>query len=107
MKIKYPRKSKFLSSIETQIRRKQKGILKGNSIMIDVRDAALERGYKGEVTIELGPEEQDEFVTDWEHSDPTRFPQRVRVAAWVLHRNEIYGSFRISHNSGILMIKRN
>jgi hypothetical protein len=107
MEILYPSQSKFHKTMEAQVRTHRGVILEGHpAVTIDVRGVAVERGYEGDVYVEIDPRNQYSFTTEWEGSDPTRFPQRIRVAAWALHRNEIYGNFRISHSSGILRIKR-
>lgn len=64
-----------------------------------------EEGYQGSVLVEI-TELADEFLSDWEGKDPTRFPMRIRAAATALRDLGCYGRFRISHTAGHLEIRR-
>lgn len=89
METTYPTRSKFLDTMERQISAYRDEIMEGRPVTIDVRDVAIEEGYEGDVSVQIDPGSQYAFNTDWEGSDPTRFPQRIKVAAWVLYRSKI------------------
>ena len=68
--------------------------------------ALSEEGYDGEILVEVLPEPDDAFLSNWEGSDPTRFPARIRAAATVLREAKCYGRFLIAHRQGLLSLTR-
>ena len=56
------------------------------------------------VTVEEGNPET--FWTDWDYPDPSWFSRRIRVAAWALFRLGCFGVYDISHQTGVLIIRR-
>lgn len=63
-------------------------------------------GYQGQVEVTIRPEPEAGFDNDWEGTDPTRFPVRIRAAATALRDARCFGRFRISHQDGNLTIQR-
>jgi hypothetical protein len=53
-------------------------------------------------------EDDEEFEVVGSMKDPTRFPQRIRVAARALYLEEAFGRFVISHDRdpGVITIQR-
>jgi hypothetical protein len=63
-------------------------------------------GYDHSVSVTISLDNTVDFETDWQGSDPTRFPARIKAAAAALLQQGMSGSFQISHQDGILSIKR-
>ena len=55
-------------------------------------------GYRGRWPVIIRQNDNDEFEAVGSMNDPTRFPQRIRVAARALHLEGAYGRFGISHD---------
>jgi hypothetical protein len=67
----------------------------------------LERGgYPGQIQVTIHDPKAGSFKTDWQGSDPTRFPARIRAAATALMNCGLTGCFLISHDDGVLTIVR-
>ncbi|MCK4827043.1 N-glycosylase/DNA lyase, partial [bacterium] len=45
------------------------------------------------------------FQTDWVSSDPSRFPVRIKAAAYALFRKGCFGDYLIAHYSGTITIR--
>lgn len=63
-------------------------------------------GYKGEIEVIIESRKEAEFEASVDLSDPTRFPARIRAAATELRDQGFTGSFRITHEDGVLKIGR-
>ena len=63
-------------------------------------------GYKGDLILRIESSNEKEFEANRELSDWTRFPARIRATATELRDQGFTGSFRITHDSGILTISR-
>ena len=61
-------------------------------------------GYGGVVRVDVSGDRTDTFGSDWEGSDYTRFPARIRAAATVLRTRRCFGRFLIVHDQGQLTI---
>lgn len=103
MRISYPeRRSEFLLPIENAIRGNRDALFAGTPIMVKLPPG----GYSGNIRVTIEEINPHSFWTDWEYEDPSRFPRRIRVAAWALFRQGCFGEFEISHNkSGFLTIR--
>ena len=100
MRIAYPVRSKFLKPCEDAIRKNKKSLLAGSPILIRLSP----QGYNGKFHVNID-KNSNSFEVDWKNPDPTRFPVRVRAAAYALCKMGFYGSFIISHETGILTIQ--
>ena len=61
-------------------------------------------GYELAVEVIIKPEE--EFVSNREYRDPTRFPARIRAAATALRDTGNFGLYSISHRESVLTINQ-
>lgn len=73
----------------------------GDQIEIDLHK---EGGYPGDMSVKI--EEGDEFWSDYEGSDVTRFPARIKGCATALKDLEMFGKYRIKHDDGIIELKK-
>ena len=101
MRIYYPTRSRFLNGCEDAIRQNKKVLLTGTSISVMFSP----QGYNGKIRVRIEKTNPTTFWADWESSDPTRFPVRIKAATYALFRMGVYGEFIISHETGILMIR--
>jgi hypothetical protein len=64
-------------------------------------------GYAGKWTVIIQSDEEKEFKAVGNMKDPSRFPQRIRVTAWALRQEAVFGRFVIEcdRESGIVSIK--
>ena len=76
-----------------------------NEKIIELNDLSND-GYSGEFEVEIGINNNDFEVSDYNSKDITRFPARIKAAATALKLSNLLGRFRISHNSGILKINK-
>lgn len=76
-----------------------------NEKIIELNDLSND-GYSGEFEVEIGINNNDFEVSDYNNKDITRFPARIKAAATALKSSNLLGRFRISHNSGILKINK-
>ncbi len=102
MKLPYPSRSRFLKPSEDAVRKKEDAILRG--VPISIKLSPL--GYNGKIRVNIEEINSTTFLADWESSDPTRFPVRIKAAAYALLRMGVYGEFVISHETGILTIHK-
>lgn len=101
MKISYlKRRSSFLKPCVDAIRENADRLLEGATVRVELSP----RGYAGCVNVTVRAEDSMQFETDWDYSDPSRFPARLKAAATALHECSCYGQFRLSHNDGLLEI---
>lgn len=63
-------------------------------------------GYPGRVTVTIRAGDGASFETDWEGTDITRFPARIKAAATALLNCECVGRFVVSHERGLLTLRR-
>jgi hypothetical protein len=101
--IPYPKRSRFLSPIERSIKDSKSELLHGRGIAVSLSPP---KGYNGKISVTVRPNDPKYCWTDRTYSDVTRFPQRIRVAAWALFRQRCFGTFEIAHDSGDLTIRR-
>lgn len=101
MKIAYASRSKFLSAFESAIQEHCTGLRAGGVVRVDL----AESGYDGRVIVTIDPTDCMFFGTDWERTDPSRFPARIKAAATALRNCRCQGRFEISHSDGSLTIR--
>ena len=101
MRIYYPTRSRFLNGCENAIRQNKKTLLTGTPISVMFSP----QGYNGKIRVKIEKTNPTTFWADWESSDPTRFPVRIKAVAYALFRMGVYGDFVISHKTGILTIR--
>ncbi|RLI69998.1 hypothetical protein DRO97_11300 [Archaeoglobales archaeon] len=101
MRIYYPKRSNFLKDCERIIRQNKDELLSGIPVTIRLSP----QGYNGKIRVSIEEANFTTFWADWEYSDPTRFPARIRAAAYALFRQGCFGEFIISHKTGILTIQ--
>jgi len=104
MKFKYPMRSEFIDKLREGIKLGSGNLQQGRPIEIKLKPG----GYKGKCSLIVRPDEQEEFEVVETIKDPTRFSQRIRVAAWALLEEKVFGRFVVEHDreSGIVTIKR-
>ena len=101
MDIAYATRSQFLDICEIAIKEHRTKLDAGDAIRIILREG----GYNGKVSITINPDDQSSFSTDWERTDPTRFPARIKAAATALRDCGCDGKFEINHSDGLLKIR--
>jgi hypothetical protein len=104
MKVRFPSRSEFLEALRLGIKEQRPRLDLGHLIEIHLDPG----GYKGRWFVIVREEEEEEFEVVGSMRDPTRFPQRIKVAALALLQEGAYGRFDIMHDreSGIVSIKR-
>jgi hypothetical protein len=101
--IPFPARSQFLDDLRTGIKSGRQELLSGGLIEIRLRPG----GYQGNWVVILRPDDQERFDVKGRVPDESRFPQRIRVAAWALHQEGLFGRFAVSHaRTGVLTIQR-
>ena len=101
MDIAYVTRSAFLATCESAIRAEQTRLDAGETIEIPLDDG----GYAGRVEVEIRDGDTVTFGTDWQGSDVTRFPARIKAAATALRDCECFGKYVIDHRDGVLTIR--
>jgi hypothetical protein len=102
MDIKFATKSRFLPELEHLIRSEPARLGVGGALCVGLNQG----GYQGQITVTIDADDMEYFGTDWSANDPTRFPARVKAAATALRNCNVHGSFLITHDNGVLEIKR-
>ena len=102
--IPFPAKSEFLDTLRAGIKLAWSQLEQGHPIEIQLEPG----GYQGKRSVIIRAEDHERFETVGSMSDPSRFPQRIKVAAWALHQEGLFRRFIIEHDreSGIVTIKR-
>ena len=101
MDIAYATRSAFLAPCEDAIRRGRDGLMSGEPVEVVFDDG----GYGGRVTVEIRHDDRASFGTDWESTDLTRFPARIKAAATALLNCGCSGRYLIEHSDGRLTIR--
>jgi hypothetical protein len=102
MDIAYVGDSDFLEPCERTSRQEKAALSAGQTIRIDLN--AEKPGYHGRVVVEIIAGDGSGFGSDFEASDSTRFPARIRAAATALYNCGFSGRFLIAHREGVLEI---
>ena len=100
---KFPEKSKFIKPCERAIGENRDALLVGGCVEIQFSP----KGYDGHMEVDILETDTRTFEVDWDKPDPSRFPRRIRAAAYALFRTGCFGRFVISHyrRTGILTIQ--
>jgi hypothetical protein len=99
--IAYSTRSQYLEVCEVAIREHRAELDAGQTIYVGLREG----GYAGRVIVTIRPNDRASFGTDWESSDPTRFPVRIKAAVTALLNCGCHGRFEVSHEDGSLTIR--
>jgi len=96
--------SEFIDTLRAGIKLGSGDLQQGRPIEIKLKPG----GYKGKCFLIVRPDDQEEFEVVGTIKHPTRFPRRIRVAAWALLQEKVFGRFVIEHDrdSGIVTIQR-
>jgi hypothetical protein len=101
MDIVYATRSKFLDACEAMIRGHRPELDAGAVLQVYLGEG----GYDGRVAVTIRHGDRTSFGADWESTDPTRFPVRIKAAATALLNCGCMGRFEISHSAGLLEIR--
>lgn len=101
MHIAYATRSQFIASCEAAIRAHRAKLDTGGVVHVDLKEG----GYDGEVVVIIRSSDRAAFGTDWESTDPIRFPMRIKAAATALLNCGCEGRFEVSHSDGSLTIR--
>lgn len=102
MDIPYVDDSGFLDPCERTIRECRATLDAGQPVQIELD--AEKPGYPGRVVVEIRAGGRNAFSSDYESTDATRFPARIRAAATALYNCGCSGRFRITHCGGVVKI---
>jgi len=105
MWINYPtqkNKLKFYFECSNQIREKKSSIEKGIPIKFKLSEGG---GYSGRIKVKIDKYNNNQFWADVKRLDTTRFPARIRTAAYVLFEEKHFGGFTMSHFQGEIKIE--
>ncbi len=80
MDIPYSTQSQFLPACEAAIREHLAELRAGGVVNVDMQEG----GYDGQVTVTVRPTDCVNFGTDWEGTDTSRFPARIKACATAL-----------------------
>jgi hypothetical protein len=101
VEIAYRKRSQFLTACESAIREHRAELHAGGVVHVDLQEG----GYDGRVIVTIRATDRMAFGTDWERTDPTRFPARINAAATALRNCDCEGRFEVSHSDGSLTIR--
>ncbi len=104
MNIRYPTRSQFIDALREGVKLGRYRLEEGHSIEVTLKP----RGYQGKFSVVIHPDDSKEFKVLRTMKDPTRFPQRIRVAAWALFQEKLFGRFviQLDRECGTVTIKR-
>jgi hypothetical protein len=100
LRIRYSVRSHFFEPLHAALEAHGRCPVRGDPVVVTLS----EQGYDGSILVDILAGLSEEFISDWEGRDPTRFPARIRAAATVLHERGCHGRFLISHRRGVLSI---
>ncbi len=100
MDIAYVTRSAFLATCEAAIGSNRMRFDAGDAVEIRLDDG----GYAGSVVVEIR-DDATTFGTDWESTDVTRFPARIKAAATALFNCGCRGRFSVEHRDGLVTIR--
>lgn len=105
MKIRYlERRGDIYEQCQAQVREATEALVNGEEITIII--IRQRPGFPGEVIVVIIKKDNEHFDTDWQGSDGSWFPARIRNAATVLRDEKLYGRFKISHCNGTVKIRK-
>lgn len=102
--MKYPTRSEFIDPLREGVKLGRSRLKEGRSVEVKLKPG----GYPGKWTVIIDSDDSKEFTVVGNMNDPTRFPQRIKLAAWALFQEQVFGRFIIEYDrkSGVLTIKR-
>ena len=104
-KLKYPRRSEFIEALREGVIAGEPRLEKGGGpIQIRLKLG----GYEGKATVIISSDNPGEFEVGGATKDPDQLSRRIRVAAWALFQEKVFGRFNIEYDrkSGILTIEK-
>ncbi len=103
-KLKYPSRSEFIEALREGVIAGKPRLEKGGPIQIRLKLG----GYEGKATVIISSDNPGEFEVGGATKDPDQLSRRIRVAAWALFQEKVFGRFIIEYDrkSGLLTIKR-
>jgi hypothetical protein len=104
MNVRFPIRSEFLDALRLGIKLGRSALDAGRPIEVLLKPG----GYGGRWSVIIHQDDDEEFEVVGSMKDPTRFPQRIRVAARALYLEGAYGRFEVSHDRdpGVIAIRR-
>lgn len=102
MKIKYVTRSRFLLPCKAAIHKIATKLQSGGSVSVNLPSG----GYDGDVNVNLAGSNSQTFESNWNNTDPSRFPARIKAAATALKDLGYVGRYRITHSEGVLTIRQ-
>jgi hypothetical protein len=103
-RLAYPKEIDSIDIVRQAIRTERPRLEAGLPIPIQLRP----RGYRGVATVIIDPGDPGGFHVTGVIAAPYFFPKRIRLAAWGLFQEQVFGRFLIDHDrrAGILIIRR-
>jgi hypothetical protein len=102
MKINYAMRSRFMDKCHEAIEANRSELDNGGTVTVIFEKG----GYDNHTIISIDKHTSNQFQTDLELNDSTRFPARIKAAATALRDCECYGRFEIAHKNGVLSIRQ-
>ena len=102
MDIGFVQRSGFLVSCEDAIRNDRVNLDNCGIVRVEFEAG----GYSGHVVVSIRAEDPKYFASDWQGTDETRFPARIKAAATALYNCGCFGRYGITHKDGSLEIAR-
>jgi hypothetical protein len=96
MYLRFPSTSMFVDPLREGIKAAKLRLESGEPIEVGLRPG----GYLGKWTVVIRADDREGFEVDGSMGDPSQFPRRIKVAAWALHLEGIFGRFVIQHDRG-------
>jgi hypothetical protein len=103
-KLKYPNRSEFIEALREEVKAGKPRLERRHPIEIQMKLG----GWQGKVAVIINPDDADEFGVAGAIKDPDQISRRIRVAAWALFQEKLFGRFIVEYarKSGILTIQR-
>jgi hypothetical protein len=98
--IAFVTRSRFLSDCEVALQNGRATLDSGGVVRVAFEDG----GYPGGVVVTIRSDNTTTFGTDWEGTDDTRFPARIKAAATALYNCGFVGRFLVVHADGALEV---
>jgi len=94
--------SKFLQPCLDALRSGYETLEAGGSVNIELESG----GFSDSICILVDPDNLHTFSTDYESSDATWFPARIKALATAIRDSGLSGRFDVYHQDGMLRVKR-
>jgi len=103
MQIPFVERSSFLAPAVDAIGENADKLGRGERASFSIGDGT-KKGYEGDVIVSVGSSSEG-FETDWNGTDATRFPARIRAVATALRKLNSQGTYSISHQHGSVEVE--